>query len=142
MGAVGCRGHRGAQTQGRKSKICRAGYFCDAMTGEISPDIMFCDFRHVGKCIGADGCVWTCMGVAGCGGTGRQENKVNRGGMHKQTLLRHARITLNTHHIRHTQHMSNATTTKILNTKHFQRRKGNATKQITTKSYHTHVHKQ
>ena len=59
MGADGCDGVQGAQgdtkTRQTESKNDRSDHFCDAMAGEISPDIMFCEIDQKVKQMGVDG---------------------------------------------------------------------------------------
>ena len=49
------------------------------MTGEISPDIMFWEFRPKVSRMGADGCRWVRMGVDECISKGESKNKAKRG---------------------------------------------------------------
>ena len=66
-------------TGGQKNKTNRdkngyLGHNLGAMAGEISPDMMFCDFKQKMVRMGAGGCKWVRMEANGCKDTGRQEN--------------------------------------------------------------------
>ena len=83
MGVDGCVWGAG-DMGGHKNKVGRAkngrvGDFCDAMTGEISPDIMFCEIGQKVKQVGVDGYGLVRMGVDGCISKGESKNKVKRG---------------------------------------------------------------
>ena len=49
------------------------------MTGEISPNIMFCKTKTKWAQIAPEGCAGVCKGVVGRNCTGAQENKEKRG---------------------------------------------------------------
>ena len=53
--------------------------FATPMAGEISPNVMFGEPKHEGVQMYVDVCVWVCVGVVGCGGTGGHKNKSKRG---------------------------------------------------------------
>ena len=59
MGADRCVGAQGSQgdtkTRQTEPKNGRAGYFCDTMAGEISPNMMFCGFSQKCSKMRADG---------------------------------------------------------------------------------------
>ena len=66
-------------TGGRKNKARRdkngyLGHDLGSMAGEISPDMMFCDFKQKMVRVGAGGCKWVRMEENGWKFTGRQEN--------------------------------------------------------------------
>ena len=50
------------------------GHDLGSMAGEISPDMMFCDFEQKMVRVGAGGCKWVRMEANGCKVTGIQEN--------------------------------------------------------------------
>ena len=76
MGTGGTGGHK---NKADRIKIDRAGDFCDAMAGEISPDMMFFGIRWKDTQIHADGYGLLRIGEVGCGSTGRQGNKAKGG---------------------------------------------------------------
>ena len=66
-------------TGGQKNKASRdkndyLGHDLGSMAGEISPNMMFCDFKQKMVRVGAGGCKWVRMEENGSKGTGRQEN--------------------------------------------------------------------
>ena len=55
MGAMGYRGHRGYKNKADRVKKWSSGDFCDAMAGEISPNMMFLQIRRKGEQLHAKG---------------------------------------------------------------------------------------
>ena len=74
MRAMGPRVHGRTEKQGKQRQNGYLGHDLGSMAGEISPDMMFCDFKQKMVRVGAGGCKWVRMEANGCKGTGRQEN--------------------------------------------------------------------
>ena len=83
MGTDGCDGmwvtQGDTKTRQTEPKNDRSDHFCDAMAGEISPDIMFCEIRLKWKQMVVDGCRLIRMGVDGCISKGGSKNNAKRG---------------------------------------------------------------
>ena len=58
MGAMGPRAHGKTQKQGKQRKNDHLGHDLGSMFGEISPNMMFCDFNE-------KWCGWVLMGANG-----------------------------------------------------------------------------
>ena len=98
MGVNGCAWVRwdAGDTGRHKNKVSRdkngyLGHDLGPMAGEISPDMMFYDFKQKVVWMGAGGCKWVRMDALGYRGTGGQENKGERGtnGRSEQYLAMH-----------------------------------------------------
>ena len=62
------------KTRQKEPKYDRSDHFCDAMAGEITPDIMFCEIGQKVKQMGGGGYRLVRMGVDGCISKGESKN--------------------------------------------------------------------